>query len=127
MKRFKACSLGLSIFLITSQSALATNGYFTHGLGVKNKGMAGAGSALPSEAIAASINPAATIIMADHFEFGLGLFSPRRSYTASNSLANGQGGAFTIATGTVNSESNYFLIPYIARTWSYQENSAVGF
>jgi len=126
MKAFKACSLSLSIFLITSQSALATNGYFTHGLGVKNKGMAGAGTALPSEAIAASINPAATIIMADHFEFGLGLFSPRRSYTASNSLANGQGGAFTIAPGTVNSESDYFLIPYIARTWSYQENSALG-
>ncbi len=126
MKRFKVCSLGLSIFLISSQTALATNGYFTHGLGVKNKGMAGAGTALPSEAIATSINPAATIIMADHFEFGLGLFSPRRSYTASTSQANGQGGAFTIAPGTVKSESNYFLIPYIARTWSYKENSALG-
>ncbi len=96
MKRFKICSLGLSIFLITSQSALATNGYFTHGLGVKNKGMAGAGTALPNEAIASSINPAATIMMADHFEFGLGLFSPRRSYTASTSLANGQGGALQL-------------------------------
>lgn len=126
MKLLTSCSLGLSIFLITSNGALATNGYFTHGLGVKNKALAGAGTALPSEAIANSINPAATFIMRDHFEAGLGLFSPRRSYTASSSLANGQGGAFTISPGTVNSESEYFLIPYIAYTWTHQENSALG-
>lgn len=126
MKLLTACSLGFSIFIATSHSAMATNGYFTHGLGVKNKGMAGAGTALPSEAIATSINPAATSLLKDHFEFGVGLFSPRRSYTASNSLANGQGGAFTISPGTVNSESEYFLIPYIAYTWSFRENSALG-
>ena len=118
--------LALTISILTSQSAMATNGYFTHGLGVKNKGLAGAGTALPSEAIATSINPAATVIMRDHFEAGIGIFSPRRSYTASPSLANGQGGAFTISPGTVNSESNYFVIPYIAYTWTHQEDSALG-
>jgi long-chain fatty acid transport protein len=33
--------------LLAAQAASATNGYFTHGLGVKNKGMAGAGTASP--------------------------------------------------------------------------------
>lgn len=126
MKLLRSCSLGLTICILSSQSAMATNGYFTHGLGVKNKGLAGAGTALPGEAIATSINPAATVIMRDHFEAGLGIFSPRRSYTASNSLANGAGGAFTISPGTVNSESEYFLIPYIAYTWTHQEDSALG-
>jgi long-chain fatty acid transport protein len=120
------CSLGLIISIALSPESLATNGYFTHGLGVKNKGMAGAGTALPNEAIAASINPASTAFVDNHFEFGLGLFSPRRSYTASSSLANGQGGAFTIAPGTVNSDSEYFLIPYIAYTWERTDTTAFG-
>ena len=31
------------------QPAVATNGYFTHGYGTANKGMAGAGVALPQD------------------------------------------------------------------------------
>ncbi len=126
MKRTVAYSLGLSILISASPTAYATNGYFTHGLGVKNKGMAGAGTALPTEAISMAINPAAASLLADRFEFGVGLFSPRRSYNASPSLANGQGGAFTISPGEVSSQNEYFAIPYIARTWSYKENAAFG-
>ena len=54
------------------------------------------------------------------------LFSPRRSYNASASLANGQGGAFTIDPGEVKSGSEYFPIPYIAKTWDYGDETAFG-
>lgn len=118
---------GITISLLASSPlALATNGYFTHGLGVKNKALAGAGTADPQEAIATSINPAAAVIVGERFETGLAIFSPRRSYTASSSFANGQGGAFTIGQGEVDSDSEYFPIPYIAKTWVIDDETAWG-
>jgi long-chain fatty acid transport protein len=110
--------------LLTASSALATNGYYSHGLGVKNKGMAGAGTAMPQEAIAVSMNPASSVLLGDHFELGIALFSPRRAFSASDSLANGQGGAFTIAPGDVSSGSKYFPIPYVARSWKRSDTTA---
>ena len=38
-------------------AALATNGYFSHGFGIKAKGMGGVGIALPQDAMAAATNP----------------------------------------------------------------------
>lgn len=116
--------LAASIVLLSAQGALATNGYYTHGLGVKNKGMAGAGTAMPQEAIAVSMNPASSVLLGDHFEAGISLFSPRRSYVAGPSQANGQGGAFTISPGEVTSGSKLFVVPYMARTWKRTENTA---
>ena len=57
---------------------------------------------------------------------GLSVFSPRRQYTATNSLANGNGGAFTIAPGKVESGSEYFPIPYFAKTWARANDAALG-
>ena len=53
--------------LVMSQSALATNGYYTHGLGIKNKSMAGAGTASPDEAMAATVNPASAVLVKGFF------------------------------------------------------------
>jgi len=127
MKKGTLLRSSIALALIgASPLALATNGYFTHGVGTKIKGMAGAGTASPQEAIANAVNPAAAVIMGDKFETGLAIFSPRRAYTATPSLANGQGGAFTINPGEVKSESNFFPIPYVAMTWGWQENNALG-
>lgn len=115
-----------AVFLAVAVEAQATNGYFTHGLGVINKSMAGAGTATPQEAIAIANNPASAVLLGDAFEVGLSIFSPRRQYTASASLANGNGGAFTIAPGKVESGSEYFPIPYIAKTWALQNDTAAG-
>ena len=112
--------------LAASINAHATNGYFTHGLGVINKSMAGAGTATPEEAMAIANNPASAVILDDSTQIGISLFSPRRSYTASTSLANGNGGAFTIAPGKVGSGREYFPIPYIAKTWHLDEERALG-
>ena len=88
MKRSLPLVLTLAA-LGTCQSASATNGYFTHGLGVKNKGMAGAGTASPSEVISAASNPAAAAMVGNKYEGGISVFSPRRSYKAGPSQANG--------------------------------------
>ena len=39
---------------LTPMTALATNGYFSHGYGTISKGMAGAGTALSQDSIAAA-------------------------------------------------------------------------
>jgi len=128
MTRISALRAAIALAVIgASPLTLATNGYFSHGVGTKNKGMAGAGTAMPEEAIATAVNPASAVIMGDKFETGLSLFSPRRAYTASTSLANGQGGAFTIDAGSVDSNSELFPIPYVARTWAQTDDSALGF
>lgn len=59
--------------------ALATNGYFSHGVGVKSDGLAGVGIALPQDALAAATNPAGTGEAGDRVDLGLTWFAPSRS------------------------------------------------
>ncbi|MCE2969912.1 MAG: hypothetical protein LW847_06780 [Burkholderiales bacterium] len=61
--------------------ALATNGYFSHGEGVKAQGMGGVGIALPQDAIAAATNPAGMAFVGDRFDLGPTWFRPSRSAT----------------------------------------------
>ena len=86
----------------------ATNGYFTHGIGTKNKGMAGAGLALPEEPISIANNPASALHNAGKYTVGLAVFSPLRHYETSESMYNGQGGTFTIGPNSIDSDNNYF-------------------
>lgn len=117
--------------LFSSTSASATNGYFTHGIGPASKAMAGAGDARPSMAIDAANNPASGALLEDSTDAGLGLFAPYREYSVSDSMANGQGGAFTLqrspetVAGTVKSERNLFPIPHFAKNWRLSSDSAV--
>ena len=113
-----AVAVGLSV----AGNAFATNGYFTHGTGTKNKAMAGAGIALPEDAIDVTNNPAAAALVGDQVVAGAALFSPIRKYetycTEPPMCANGYMGAFTIGPNSLKSKSNYFVIPHIA--WSKQ-------
>lgn len=124
--KFRLSPLLSSLLLALPGTVLATNGYFTHGLGVINKGMAGAGTATPEEAMAITNNPATAVLLGDSLQAGLAIFSPRREYRASTSMANGNGGALTLAPGTVTSSSNYFPIPYAAWTWQRHDDNALG-
>ena len=105
---------GAFTLLVLAGAAHATNGYFTDGAGVKNMGMAGAGSADPSEIMIIATNPAGLAFVPDDLEVGLELFSPDRSYSTSSSLADGHGGAFTIGPNNITSGNRLFPIPYVA-------------
>jgi len=78
--------MAIAAMLFTG-TATATNGYLTHGVGTKNKSMAGAGTALPQDAIDVANNPAGAAVIGKHREVGLSFLSPDRSYTSSASLA----------------------------------------
>jgi long-chain fatty acid transport protein len=118
-----------TVALVASGAAMATNGYFTHGVGTQSKGMAGTGIGSNADmgAIMSASNPALGVFSDDRWEAGLSIFSPRRSYTAGPSQLNGAlidlgGGAFlpsfTIAQGTIDSSSEYVPIPFVAKNWS---------
>ncbi len=115
-----ALSLGLA------GNALATNGYFTHGIGTKNNGMAGAGIALPQDSMIAATNPAGMVFVGKQMELGGAVFSPRRSYQTSASQAMGNGGAFTIGPNSLDSGSEWFIIPHFGRNWMMDEDSSWG-
>ena len=73
--------------LAVSSPAMATNGYFTHGVGTQSKGIDAEGA---STGMGTASNPALGAFVSDKWEIGLSIFSPRRSYTASSSQLNGQ-------------------------------------
>ena len=121
--------LVLIVTLFAVGSAYATNGYFTHGTGTKNKAMAGSGIAMPEDAIDVTNNPAVAPFVGDQLVIGAALFSPTRKYETSASQANGgcfpgMGCAFTIGPNSLTSDSNYFVIPHIARSFQIDDKSA---
>lgn len=138
--RFRGAAGGLAaaVLLVSSGSALATNGYFTHGVGTQSKGMAGTGigSSADMGAIMSASNPALGVFTSDNWEAGLAIFSPRRSYETSASQLNGGlidlgGGvflpSFTITPGKIDSSSEFFPIPYVAKNWSLANDGNVTF
>lgn len=103
--RFRpAAPLAGAIALIASQAAFATNGYFTHGVGVQSQGLAGAGIALPLDALASATNPAGIAYLGDRVDVGATLFNPDRGATI---VGNGYG-----ANGSYDGNGkDYFVLP----------------
>lgn len=91
--------------LVTPGLALATDGYFAHGYGIKAKGMGGAATATAEDTFGGAVNPAKMVFVGDRIDFGGDLFSPRRDASRSGS---GFGG---FLDGSAGSDSNYFVIP----------------
>jgi long-chain fatty acid transport protein len=111
-----------------SGAAMATNGYFTHGVGTDSKGMAGAGVGSPENlgGIAAATNPALAVFADEKWQVGLAIFSPMRSYEARAGFG-GQGGAFTLSNGEYDSENEAFPIPYVAKNWKLSNGNSLSF
>jgi long-chain fatty acid transport protein len=59
-------------------SAFATNGYFSHGYGMKSKGMGGVGIAYGQDALAAATNPANMVLIGNRWDVGVDYFRPQR-------------------------------------------------
>ncbi|KAB2917418.1 MAG: hydrocarbon degradation protein [Hyphomicrobiaceae bacterium] len=91
-------------------SAFATEGYFQHGYGARQKALAGAGVADGRDATAASLNPAGIVHADNELDVALSIFSPRREM-------KGSGPAGFTPTGTVESDNEFFPVPNIARNW----------
>jgi long-chain fatty acid transport protein len=107
MNRTKLAAALLLAF--APMGAMATDGYFAHGYGMKAKGMGGAATAMASDAFGGANNPAAMVWAGERLDVGLDLFSPRRDVSRTGSSGFGTG-----MDGSVNSGSNLFAIPEFA-------------
>ena len=96
-------ALVLASASLVATSASATDGYFSHGYGMKAKGMGGAGTAATADAFGGANNPAQMVFVGDRIDFGVDAFSPQRSASRSGSAVG--------IDGSADSDSTLFAIP----------------
>jgi len=65
-------------------------------------------------------------LLSNRIDAGASVFNPRRNYSSTASLAQGNGGAFTIGPNALDSAREYFVIPHIAKTSQIDDNTAWG-
>jgi len=118
-------SVVMMIALSFVATASATNGYFAHGYSIKNKALAGAGTALPLDSLAASTNPAGMAFVGKRIDFGLTFFNPNREYTVRGN-PSGFPGTFGFKPGTFESDSEWFIIPSLGGNWILDDKSSLG-
>ncbi len=99
-----------------AQLAIATNGYFAHGIGARNKAMAGAGMALPEDAISIVNNPASAALLGERIDAGVAVFMPRRNYTTLFGGNDGRYNSFSFENVNTDSDEDLFFSPEIAGT-----------
>lgn len=98
-------------------SAYATNGYFSHGNGMKAKGMGGAATASYDDAFGGANNPASMAFAGNRFDLGVDLFNPNR-----NASRTGLGPLDM----SVDSDSEYFFMPEFGMTKQMSSTLALG-
>jgi long-chain fatty acid transport protein len=98
-------------------SAYATNGYFSHGYGMKAKGMGGAATASSDDAFGGANNPASMAFAGNRLDLGADLFNPNRSASRTGL------GPLDMS---VDSDSEYFLIPEFGMTKQMSSTLALG-
>ncbi len=82
----------------------ATNGYFSEGYGIKNKGFGGVAMARTVDTFGGANNPATMSFVGNKLDVGATLFSPRREASRTGSGPAG-------LDGSSDSEADYFLVP----------------
>jgi long-chain fatty acid transport protein len=105
--------------IVTSGAAFATDGYFSHGYGMKAKGMGGASTAVAQDAFGGANNPATMAFAGNQFAIGVDWFSPHRS-------AERTGGAAFGLDGSVTSGSTNFFIPEFGLNYMVRPDLAIG-
>ncbi len=106
-----------------SVPARATAGLLLTSVGAKEKGMGGAGMALPQDAVAAIDNPAAAAVVGDQITLG-----GTALYSEPSMRVRGTGaGPFPLAEGEADGKERSFLVPYLSATRRLDEHWSAGF
>ena len=113
-------ALAGSLLALMTVSAVATEGYFQHGYGARQKALGGAGVADSTDATAQALNPAGIAKVGSQVNAAFSLFSPNRKFTGSSVPG------FT-TTGKVDSSNDIFAVPNFAVSYAIDESSAIGF
>ncbi|WP_130472796.1 OmpP1/FadL family transporter [Candidatus Magnetaquicoccus inordinatus] len=112
------------LFTMSAEICHATNGYFATGFGTANKAMAGAGVAVPQNAMDTAVNPALMAHVGNRYDAGVALFMPARGFTADQ--PSGAGGTPTIPVGTFEKDDDFFLVPHFGWNKMLDNERAIG-
>ncbi len=121
---------GVIAIMLLSSGVYATNGYIPHGIGTASKGMAGAGTALPRDAISGLHNPATMVRVGRRLDAELSIFMPNREYKANGDFAKPP--PFppflppNVPEGRFSSQNDVFLIPSLGANWEIDDKSTIG-
>jgi long-chain fatty acid transport protein len=102
-RKYTAAALAVAATLAAGV-AQATDGYFSHGYGMKAKGRGGASTAMTTDTFGGANNPATMVWVGDRLDVGVDLFRPDREASRTGSLAGVDGAAD-------GNDSDMFLIP----------------
>lgn len=105
-------------------NAEATNGYFAHGYSIESKALGGAGAAMPQGSLDASVNPALMAFVGSRADISLSIFNPNREYSAGKPSFMPSPPA--LDSGTVESDSKFFIVPGMGLNWTLTNKSSVG-
>lgn len=105
--------------VLVAMPALATNGYFPHGYGLKAKGMGGASTAMAQDSLGGATNPASMVWSGSRMDLGADIFMPIRD-------AERSGAAFPTLNGSVDSDRKAFLVPEFGYNRMINSNLSLG-
>jgi len=120
MKHAKLQFNVLALSLLTVSTAFATDGYFSHGYGVRTQATGGVGIALPQDSLAAASNPAGIAWTGNRIDGGLSWFSPSRSIDITGNGVPGVNGSYE-----GNDKKNFWL-PELGYTRQLNQDVSVG-
>lgn len=102
--------------------ASATDGYFSHGYGMKAKGRGGASTAMTTDTFGGANNPATMVWVGDRIDAGVDWFRPNRSASRVGST-----GGFGFVDGQANgNETENFLVPEFGYNKLLNPNLSLG-
>ncbi len=133
MMKFRLISIAL-VALTIPASVWATNGYFSHGTSLADKGLAGAGVAFSQDTLAAANNPAGMVWQGARYDIGAAAFAPIRSYSSKGGpsvpagVVCGPACPFSVGDGdqSIDSDSELFLVPEFGYNWEINSGSTIG-
>ncbi|MGB2817717.1 MAG: outer membrane protein transport protein [Burkholderiaceae bacterium] len=102
----------------TTTGAMATDGYFAEGYGMRARGMGGASIATAVDAFGGANNPASMAFVGNRLDLGIYWFSPDRGAERT--------GSFPSLNGSSNSDSTDFYIPEVGVNWMLRPDMALG-
>lgn len=120
MKHAKLQFNVLALSLLTVSTAFATDGYFSHGYGIRTQATGGVGIALPQDSLAAASNPAGIAWAGNRIDGGLSWFSPSRSTDITGNGVPGVNGSYE-----GNDKKNFWL-PELGYTRQLNQDVSVG-
>ena len=122
MKRTTAMlkMLPIAAACLAAAPALATNGYFAHGYGLKAKGMGGASVAMAQDSLGGATNPAGMVWVGNRIDLGADIFMPKRDSERSGTAA------FPGLDGKVDSDKTSFLVPEFGYNRTMSSDMSLG-